>query len=121
METNTETLALAFGEDIRPITPEERKFLRRKIRKDKAINWETRRIFELIDILSLKYGFCWASSRYIAGTLSWPEEYIKLAIRRLRKRKYVLVSKVRYQSSEYDKNRRIQVMALNYKKAQEEN
>lgn len=121
MQTDTETLALALGEDIRPITDEERRLLRKKIRKDKKINWETRKIFEIVDSLSLKYGFCWASSKYIACTLAWPEEYIKLAIRRLRKRQYILVSKVKYQPDGYNKNMRMKVMALNYKKAQEEN
>lgn len=121
MQTYTETLAFALGEDIRPITYDERKVLRKKIRKDKKINWETRKIFEIVDSLSLKYGFCWASSKYIAYTLAWPEEYIKLAIRRLCKRQYILVSKVKYQPAGYNKNMRMNVMALNFKKALEEN
>ena len=121
MQTNTETFALALGADISPITDEERKLLRKKIRKDEKVNRDTCKIFEMIDVLSLKYGFCWASSKYIACTLAWPEEYIKLAIRRLRKRQYILVSKVKYQPDGCAKNMRMKVMALNYKKAQEEN
>lgn len=47
-------------------------------------------------------------------------EYI-VSYHRLRKRQYILVSKVKYQPDGYNKNMRMTVMALNYKKAQEEN
>lgn len=43
MQTDIETLALAFGEDVRPITDEERVTLIRKMYKDKKLKQEDRK------------------------------------------------------------------------------
>lgn len=90
MQTDTETLALALGEDICPITDEERVTLIRKM-----IN--------------------------MANALHTTEKSLKQRISNLKKEQYILVAIVTYHGFFSKKKKKARVMALNYKKAQEEN
>ena len=96
MQTDIETLALAFGEDVRPITDEERVTLIRKMYKDKKLKQEHKDLGEMINSLSYRYGFSWASDKYMANALHTTEKSLKQRISKLKKEQYILVAIVTY-------------------------
>ena len=93
----------------------------RKMYKDKKLKQEHKDLGEMINSLSYRYGFSWASDKYMANALHTTEKSLKQRISKLKKEQYILVAIVTYHGFFSKKKKKARDMALNYKKAQEEN